>query len=727
MKILMLTDKMEAGGAETHLTQLVLGLTRLGVEVTVMSGGGRLADALEKVGIRQLWEPLYTHDPFRLLRIRRRLRRLVQREKFDILHAHARIPALLIRGCEGWGAGEVVTVHARFHSNFLLSRLCNWGRHTVAVSEDLRAYVCDVYGVPAERVRVISNGIDCKRFSPPVLAVGGRAPRILFASRLDADCSLGAELLCEIAPTLCLRYPGVSIGIAGGGSEYLRILRLAEAVNQTLGRDAILCHGWVDDMPSLLREYDIFVGVSRAAMEAGASGCAVILCGNEGYLGILERETVSKAMWSNFCGRGAPVPTKEVLEQDLCTLLESPSRRLQCGEALRTLIASRFDADAMCRETLALYHGAIPIRSRYTVCIGGYFGCGNTGDDAILLGFLSALHELTPEVGVIALTAHPHRDSKRFGVRCANRKNPIAVGLALARSDAFLCGGGSLLQNMTGTRSLSYYLWLIRAAASMKAAPILYAAGIGPLIGEGARGRVARTLARCRYISLRDEDSQRYLMAAGVDAGKLRLGADPALLMPLPPSGRAGAILQGLDLPQGSRFLCVVLRGGAASAMPREILLAAVRLLCQRHALIPLFPIFDECQDRADTQAAARLLNGKAVVLREPADAAAILSASEAVISMRLHALILSAAVGTPAVGLPADVRDNKIAAFARSVGQEYSSAERPTVAELIEKTEAALANFHANRPILADSVSEMRKKAHKDLENITEMIYNNR
>ena len=54
MKILMLTDKMEAGGAETHIETLALALTARGHDVTVLSAGGRIADRLEAAGVKQI-------------------------------------------------------------------------------------------------------------------------------------------------------------------------------------------------------------------------------------------------------------------------------------------------------------------------------------------------------------------------------------------------------------------------------------------------------------------------------------------------------------------------------------------------------------------------------------------------------------------------------------------------------------------------------------------------
>lgn len=732
MKILMLTDRMDTGGAETHIAQLARELKQLGIEVCILSGGGRMADKLEAEGIPQKRVSLPSHNLFRLLSLRKKLKKWVRDEGFEILHAHARVPALLLKGCENWktknGIAPVslVTAHAHFCARGLLPYLCNWGNFTVAVSEDLRLYLCNTYRLPAERIRVIENGIDCRLFSPAPIPNSSNHPlRILFASRLDADCSLGARLLCRIAPRLCREFPSLRITIAGDGSEYESLLESADLINSALNYEAIRVCGFCDDMPSLLREQDIFVGVSRCAMEAGACGCAVILCGNEGYSGILSAQNAKEAMLTNLCGRGSKSASEEILEQDLRLLLSDESLRMQLGEECRRLIRSHFSAEKMALATLALYHRLSRPLSQATLVVGGYFGCGNLGDDAILLGFLEAMHRIAPEIQIVALTASPRLSKKRFGIECVNRKNPFAVLWVFLLSNAFLCGGGSLLQNLTSRRSLAYYLALLRQAKRLGCCPILYAAGIGPLLGDEAERRVANTLQSCHYISVRDQDSKHTLQRLGVDPAKLFEGADPALLLPLAGSGRALSILKEHHIDRSQRLLCVVLRKTEEKQIITHLLPASIRLFCRRHHLLPLFLAFDKSTDEKLLRRAADSSNGRIVKLREPADAEALFSASALVLTLRLHALILATLAGTPAIGIPANRQDLKIPSFAKAVGQDSLAPEELTAGALVERMEEALISGAARRPILWDSVAEMRKKAGKDLANIAKMIYN--
>lgn len=723
MKVLLLTDRLGTGGAETHIATLALELRRKKVDVCVLSAGGRTSALLERVGIRQIRLPLLTHNPFRLLLLRRRIRRLIRTEKFDVLHAHARIPAFLIRNFRKFGCAEIVTAHAKFKSGVFLRHICNWGEYTIAVSEDLRTYLQEVYHIPSQRITVIPNGIDLQRFSPVAGIREYDTPSVLFASRLDGDCSLGAELLCSIAPSLARRFPHLHITIAGGGNRMAYLQALANETNRKLGYSCITLCGEVESMASLMSTHDVFVGVSRAALEATACGCAVVLCGNEGYLGVLDGESFPFASLSNFCCRGERTATEEALKRDLTMLLASPQERRRCSTECVEALKAHFDAQSTCDETLALYRRALHLPHIKTITIGGYFGCGNMGDDAILQAFLAQMKHQAPNVRVLALTGKPRKDRRRFGILCYGRKNPFDIILAFLRSTAFFCGGGSLLQNLTGKRSLFYYLMLLRIARLCGASPILYAAGIGPIYGKRSRARTYRVLQRCAYIGVRDYESQQKVLIGGVDSAQVHLGADPALLLPPPPPSRTHALLHALRIEPHQRYVCTVLRTDSMNAEAQQITVAALRMLCKRHGFFPLFISLDP-QDQKANVYAADCIGGALLHPCEPGDVIAVLRNAALLLTMRLHALIFATSVATPAIGIPVN-DDPKIASFARLCGQECIPREELSVASLVAKCEQMYESKDSLRPILLDAAADLQKKAQKDLENIVTIVYN--
>lgn len=723
MKILILTDKLGVGGAETHIAQLAQALTNRGERVFIASSGGTTADFLEEQGIVQLRMPLSSRSPLRWFFLRRKIRTFIKDEGIDIAHAHARIPALLIHGVRRLHCAEIVTVHAKFRAGLVRRLLSRWGESSIAVSEDLRAYLHNVYQIPMQRITVIPNGIDLSHFLPEAKREGSDTLRILFASRLDADCSLGAELLLEIAPLLAQRVPNVSITIVGGGKKMQEITQRAEKINYTLGSSYICTLGSVQDMAPLLKEQDIFVGVSRAALEAAASGCAVILCGNEGYGGILTKETFWEASLSNFCARGLQKPDAEQLLHDLLELANSPTLREENALECRRLLENGYDMTSVCEKTLDVYQKSMHVAHRATVAVGGYFGCGNLGDDAILQAFIEYTRAHYPDMRIFALTKKPREDARRFGVQCYNRKNPLALLKVFLRADAFLCGGGSLLQNVTGKLSLYYYLSMLHLCRLCGALPILYAAGIGPLHGKNAQYATKKTLARCAYISLRDEESLRFLRTQKLDSAKLHLGADAALLLPPPPVSRTVFLLKCVDVAQNRRYVCVCLKAGKHTADSRRTIVAALRMLCREENLFPIFLPLDEGDVTVNAEAAQRL-GGRLFFAAEPADVTALLRNAQFLISMRLHGLILATTVSVPSVGIPT-ADDQKIPSFSRLAAQECLSPECLSVASLVEICRSFCTRGNALRPLIADACRDLQKNAKKDLANIAAMVYN--
>lgn len=194
-------------------------------------------------------------------------------------------------------------------------------------------------------------------------AVDGGVRRIVFVSRLDADCSLGAYLLCEIAPRIVERFGEVEVIIVGGGSEYASIKAKAEKINIKINQRLINAVGWVEDPSIFYENADVFVGVSRAALEAMARAVPVILLGDEGYLGILDEKTVEGARRTNLTCRGSESARAEDLLSDVCRILGADfAERQRLGTFGYELVRRYYSAESMARRTLDFYR---EVRGRF--------------------------------------------------------------------------------------------------------------------------------------------------------------------------------------------------------------------------------------------------------------------------------------------------------------------------------------------------------------------------
>ena len=134
MKLLMVTMAMNIGGAETHILELCRELVSLGHDVTLASNGGVYADEAVSFGVRHVELPLHTKKPSAVLSSYKGLEKLITEGNFDIVHAHARIPAFIVGLLHNrltFDGGRkfrfVTSAHLNFSTNALLRRISRWG------------------------------------------------------------------------------------------------------------------------------------------------------------------------------------------------------------------------------------------------------------------------------------------------------------------------------------------------------------------------------------------------------------------------------------------------------------------------------------------------------------------------------------------------------------------------------------------------------------------------
>ena len=166
MRVLMATMQLDIGGAETHIVELSKALARRGIEVLVASNGGAYEPELAEAGIRHIKVPFHSKNPLCLRRAYRMLKQIIFENHIDVVHAHARIPAFLCGLLHSrYHFRFVTTAHWVFTTRFPYNLLTRWGDRSLAVSDDIKAYLTDNYGIVPDHIRVTINGIDLEKFS----------------------------------------------------------------------------------------------------------------------------------------------------------------------------------------------------------------------------------------------------------------------------------------------------------------------------------------------------------------------------------------------------------------------------------------------------------------------------------------------------------------------------------------------------------------------------------
>ena len=572
---------------------------------------------------------------------------LIRREKFDIVHAHARLPAFVCGQLrKRYGFCFVTTDHLDFRVTPLLKKLTDWGELTFAVSEDLRGYLIKNYNLKPEQIALTVNGIDTDRFRPREinlslrehLQIGSRAV-ILHISRLEKPLSLCVRALMGAISLLNGR---TSLIVAGDGS-YAQVLREeAEEINRTLGYRAVIFVGGVTEIEEYISASDIVVSPSRAAMEAMSSARPTIICGSQGFGGLFTEALAEQAVQSNFCFRGAQLPNPETLARSIQAVLDMDEKeKAELGNFARQFICENYSVDIMAQTQLEGYRRILARRTDYDILICGYYGYGNMGDETLLSVMTKELRRLNPVLRLCALSGDPQKTKLLHHVDAIDRFDPDQIDKTMNRSQILLFGGGNLLQDKTSTHSLLYYTHILRMAKKRGMKIFMYANGIGPLHGEENRKRTLEALKLADSISLRDPHS--FAFVRNLDLNKpLRLTFDPAILTEK----------EDFPIPQGNYFAVVPKCSSSAFIQTFSDM---IRLLSEKTGLTPILVSLYDRQDMPSVKKIAAQTHAQICFPKNAGECVALFSSAKLVISSRLHALIYATAAVCPMMGYSDD------------------------------------------------------------------------
>ena len=730
MKILMATMGLDIGGAETHIVELAKELKHRGHDIVIVSNGGVYVPEAEAAGIRHYTAPLHQRSAAAMNRARRILGQVIAQERPDVVHAHARIPAFLCGMLRHrYHFSFVTSCHGVYQVSGALKLLSNWGERSLAVSEDIRDYLTEQYGIPADRITLTINGIDTDKFSPETRGDAirtelglGDAPVVGHVSRLDREPSHTARQLIVLAPRLSEKFPGVRIVITGGGDSFAELSARAAEVNEAMGRACLVLTGPRTDINRLVAACDLFVGVSRSALEAMAAGKPAVLSGAQGHTGLFVPELLEKAVDTNFCCRTDPVSTEDQLFQAVASALAlSSEQKKELGLYGRQVVRERYSVSRMADDALSVY--AKVRRKKYRVVMSGYYGFGNAGDDAILDSIQQAIRSASDEVSVTVLSNDPEQTKKQYGLDAIPRFRVLRVFSALRRGDVLLSGGGSLLQDTTSTRPLLYYLSVIRCAQWLRKPVMLYANGIGPVRKPANRRRVRQVVERAALVTLRDHASAMELKQMGITRPAV-VTADP--VFHLEPAGRERSLelLKTAGLPAGKPFVAVSVRDWHNVDNFYTQLASLCDHLRNRHGLEVLFLLMQPQRDRQATARVLSQMEEPACVLDipcTPRELMGVLGQARLCLAMRLHTLIFAARMAVPSMGL---VYDPKVASYLEELDLPAAgNVEAFDAAGAIRRADALMGDYDAVLARLREKSAQLSETAKENERLLLELL----
>lgn len=348
--------------------------------------------------------------------------------------------------------------------------------------------------------------------------------------------------------------------------------------------------------------------------------------------------------------------------------------------------------------------------------LAGYLGCGNLGDDAMMLGFLQGLgagHDVT------VLSGNPEETFRLYGIPSVPRRDMNAVKQALFKCDALVFPGGSVFQDVTSLKSVGYYSQLVKMAKGAKKRVALVGQGVGPLNRFFGKQMAVGAFNAADVIVVRDPGSGALLRELGVKT-PVRVAADPVFLLPKPAERDDQSSFQVGEM----RTVGLAPRPlGKKTKDVAQLFADLTRLLFQGN-FMPVLIEMDREEDGDLIQQINKLQGGKVPDLRKvqtPMQLQQRIARMDAVIAMRLHAGVLASTVGVPPFMV---AYDPKVAAFANllDVGKALA-IEGLTASRLFENFAMFVKERERNLKVLERRTADLRKQAEVNVEAVVECL----
>ena len=687
MKVIHLISGGDSGGAKTHVLSLLQNLNKTITAQLVCFRDGPFAEEARAMGI-----PTMICGGNNIPHLRRELTAYIKEGGYQLIHCHgsrANMIGALLRGPTGLPV--ISTVHSDYKLDYMgrpFARLTFGAINAWALRQlDYRIGVSDAMvdllinrGFPPDRFYAIYNGIDFTP-APP------QGDRLAYLRGLGADVdenSVVVGIAARLNPvkdmsTLIRGFaeghkscPRLRLVIAGDGEERQKLGDLARELGV---EKEVTFAGWISGgMDRFYSALDINALTSLSetfpyALTEGTRFHLATVATAVGGIPYLIDQDVNGYLFTPGDWQS--------LGHYLAALGNDDALRHEMGEKLYEKASSKFSIQSTVDTQLHIYEEIIrrhnrPKRDRDGVVICGAYGRGNAGDDAILEAILQEMRAIDPDMPITVLTKDPKATRLTYRVRTAGRMDVLTWKKAMRHAALYINGGGSLIQDVTSRRSLWFYLHNIQAAHKAGCKVQMYGCGIGPVLREQHRQLAARVLnASVDVITLREPDSLKELQSMGVTKPEILLTADPALTLPAANSDEIDSVLLRSGIPPRGNYLCFALRNWKGFEEKAPLFGQAAQYAHETYGLTPVFAAVEKHLDPVAGRLAAAGLKIPHYFLDDAGSAGTIigaLSRMQAVVSMRLHALIFAAGQGIPLAGV---VYDPKVSAFLRYIGQE--------------------------------------------------------
>lgn len=656
MKVLHLISGGDTGGAKTHIINLLCGLKDKVDVKLVCFIDGPFAEDLKKHGIDvEVIEQRSRFD----FSVVNKLKDLIESENYEIVHSHgARANLISYFLKKKVNAKFITTVHSdylldfkdNFYKNIVFTNLNKFALkrfdNYIAVSDSFKDMLVS-RGFDKDKIFTIYNGIFLEdraiRDKESYLKEKNIAYKDKFIVGILArlDKVKDHETFLRAAREVLDKDKSVIFLIAGDGQDKEHLLSL----RKDLGLEQNVYFLGNETHPyDFLNAIDINVLCSLSE-----SFPYVIMEG-----GSLKKATVAskvggipKIILDGETGRLFEKQDYKALAAHILDLKNNDDERKKLGENLYNRIIDNFTHIKMAEKHVDIYKKIVSKK----IIMSGYFGFSNSGDDAILKSIIESFKSLDPDLNIKVLSKDPDLTEREYGVAAVDRFKFFDVRKSLKASDMLISGGGSLLQDKTSSRSIWYYLLIMKLAKRYKKKVFVYSNGVGPINKIFNRNITRRVLNKVDYITLRDKDSYDFIKSIGVNNPNIKVLSDPVFNLK---EASDESVRKKFDINEDTVLVSI------RSWMDDEKLISELskflNYLIDEGKNIVFMPMQTPRDTTISEKIAANLKSSKIIDEKYPVEILmSLMKNADFIVAMRLHAMIYAIHQNLPFIGLSYD------------------------------------------------------------------------
>lgn len=350
MNILMVLSQVEVTGAEVYAASISDKLIDKGHNVFIVS------DTLT-VPTRAKYIPVPLNKRRLYLQIKHlyKLIQTIRKNNIMVIHSHSRVSCKLSyiasRLC---GVPMIYTAHGHHHVHLSKKLFPAYGEYTLAICENVRDQIIKELHWDKDKIEILRNGVDGKRYSPVHVPVKPDVPTVSIIGRLSGP---KGDVAYKVLEEICINNPidaSIRINVVGGMVIPERFKKFGDRVSLS---------GFVGKVSDQIANSSVIIGSGRVAIESLMMGKPTIAFGEATYEGLVTTDNYKNVLRSNFgdISESGSWDTSR-LGQDIAAGLKME----RIPEQLYTAISNSFNLDKV-TERIEYIYQSIYSREKYEI------------------------------------------------------------------------------------------------------------------------------------------------------------------------------------------------------------------------------------------------------------------------------------------------------------------------------------------------------------------------